>query len=518
MATLAEGGADRIVLASEPPFRLGALHVTPALRQVSLRRENRTLEPRVMQVLVALAKAKEGIVSRDELIARCWDGRIVGENAINRVISILRALAADTEAFEIETITKVGYRLRTHGAQITDVPAADPPAAVFSSRLLSRRGALAVAGVAACGGGYLLLPGAFFSRRADAERLHAAGLEAERRGESGLLQAIASYERAVATDPQYAAGWGALARALASRLGEDPSSTDVDRARAREAADRALRLAPGNADAWTARVLLEPCFRNWLVLERTAREALAVRPDLTAARLKLSLCLSNAGRFRDALGIARATIQREPLIPSHQTHLAWLLWQTGDLRGARRVYDGAYRAWPFDRYVWTARFIFFSQTHAVDEAAAMGEGDQARTPAGGPLPLATALSCAHALRPGAPQRLRDEALQSLRAAREAGDIASFISIPFASLLGDVGMTFEQSYGYFFGQRDPATGERRPLPPFSERWTNFLLASSTTAMRRDSRFPKLTAAIGLDSYWRATGSRPDYRGWTAGPAS
>ena len=112
MATVAEGGADRIVLANEPPFRLGALDVTPAWRQVRFAGENRTLEPRVMQVLVALAGAHGGIVGRDALVARCWDGRIVGENAINRVISILRALAAETQAFGIETITKVGYRLR----------------------------------------------------------------------------------------------------------------------------------------------------------------------------------------------------------------------------------------------------------------------------------------------------------------------------------------------------------------------------------------------------------------------
>ncbi|WP_297695100.1 hypothetical protein, partial [Phenylobacterium sp.] len=42
------------------------------------------LEPRVMQVLVALARERGEIVSRDDLIASCWAGRIVGEDAINR--------------------------------------------------------------------------------------------------------------------------------------------------------------------------------------------------------------------------------------------------------------------------------------------------------------------------------------------------------------------------------------------------------------------------------------------------
>jgi tetratricopeptide (TPR) repeat protein len=73
-----------------------------------------TLEPRVMQVLVALADSRGEVVSRDELIARCWGGTIVGDNAIQRAIYVLRDLAAGglgQASFAIETITKVGYRL-----------------------------------------------------------------------------------------------------------------------------------------------------------------------------------------------------------------------------------------------------------------------------------------------------------------------------------------------------------------------------------------------------------------------
>lgn len=508
MATLADDAPERIVLASEPAFRLGALHVVPALRQASFGGESRTLEPRVMQVLVALARAGGGIVGRDELITCCWGGRIVGENAINRVISILRALSAETRAFEIETITKVGYRLKAEG---TDLPMLAPsPSNRAPSKPMSRRAILAAAGVAAAGGVYLLWPGPTSQKRAEAERFHAAGMESERRGDSGLLQAIASYERAVAIDPGYAVGWGALARALAARVDDDSTATEADRARATQAAERALVLDSRNADAWTARVLLEPWFRNWLVMESTARQALAVRPELTLARLKLSLCLSNAGRFRDALATIRQMIEHEPLIPANQAHLAWLLWQVGDVPGARRIYDNAYKLWMLNPRFWTSRFVFLSQTGAIDDALAMCEGNNARIAMGGPLPPALARTCAEALRTGASPRLRQAAVDDIRAARRSGDIASFVSIPFVSMLGDADLAFEQAYGYLFGQRDAATEERQPLPPYSERWTDFLLARSTAAMRADPRFPELTAAIGLDDYWRATGSRPDYR--------
>ncbi len=103
---------DQIDLAHASAFRLGPITVEPALRQVTAVRSE-TLEPRVMQVLVVLAMANGGIVSRDDLVRQCWEGRIVGDDSITRVIARLRKLAAEhgDGAFRIETITKVGYRL-----------------------------------------------------------------------------------------------------------------------------------------------------------------------------------------------------------------------------------------------------------------------------------------------------------------------------------------------------------------------------------------------------------------------
>jgi len=102
-------------LAHAADFALGGLLVRPSIREVEHGGATETLEPRIMQVLVALADAAGAVVSRDDLILRCWDGRIVGEDAINRVIGRLRRLAEDSggAAFTIETIPRVGYRLKT---------------------------------------------------------------------------------------------------------------------------------------------------------------------------------------------------------------------------------------------------------------------------------------------------------------------------------------------------------------------------------------------------------------------
>ena len=100
-----------VELAREADIRLGPLLIRPSRRELVARGRRWRLEPRIMQVLVALVRANGDVVSRDELIARCWRGRIVGDDAVYRCIQHLRRLAADERAFCIETISRVGYRL-----------------------------------------------------------------------------------------------------------------------------------------------------------------------------------------------------------------------------------------------------------------------------------------------------------------------------------------------------------------------------------------------------------------------
>jgi TolB-like protein/tetratricopeptide (TPR) repeat protein len=131
-------------LAATPDFDLGGARVRPARRQLRLGDgEVRELEPRVMQVLVALARAGGEIVSRDRLVDLCWGGRIVGDDAINRCILALRRIirSSDPAPFEIETIARVGYALVLPagadgtGAPLPAIPVR-PPAPVKSVAVL----------------------------------------------------------------------------------------------------------------------------------------------------------------------------------------------------------------------------------------------------------------------------------------------------------------------------------------------------------------------------------------------
>jgi adenylate cyclase len=104
----------RVDLAHERDFALGRIAIRPSRREMAGEGFREILEPRVMRVLVALARANGEIVSRDDLTESCWDGVIVGDDAIKRCISQLRK-AAETSgnAFAIETISRVGFRLKS---------------------------------------------------------------------------------------------------------------------------------------------------------------------------------------------------------------------------------------------------------------------------------------------------------------------------------------------------------------------------------------------------------------------
>lgn len=101
-----------VELARQPDFDLGGLRVRPSVCEVEWAGTIQRLEPRVMQVLVSLARADGEVMSRDDLISSCWAGRVVGEDAINRCVGRLRRLfEASGGPAAIITVPRVGYRL-----------------------------------------------------------------------------------------------------------------------------------------------------------------------------------------------------------------------------------------------------------------------------------------------------------------------------------------------------------------------------------------------------------------------
>lgn len=93
-------------------FRLGNYYVDVGDNRVFDGLEGRHVEPKAMHVLYQLALSAGETVSRKELMERVWQGRIVIEDALTRVISQLRSIFNDSKSRQIiQTVPKKGYRL-----------------------------------------------------------------------------------------------------------------------------------------------------------------------------------------------------------------------------------------------------------------------------------------------------------------------------------------------------------------------------------------------------------------------
>jgi DNA-binding winged helix-turn-helix (wHTH) protein/tetratricopeptide (TPR) repeat protein len=105
-------------LAMREDFSLGPLEVSPALRLVKGPAGEVHVEPLTMQVFLALVDAKGQVVTRNYLYDECWGGVNVGDYSLNRAITMVRRIAAESApgAFVIESIPRTGYRLLVDAA------------------------------------------------------------------------------------------------------------------------------------------------------------------------------------------------------------------------------------------------------------------------------------------------------------------------------------------------------------------------------------------------------------------
>jgi len=148
-------------------YRFGEFELDLARAELRAHGVPVALEPQVFALLTHLVENRERLVSRDELLEKVWDGRIVSDAAISsRIKSARQALGDDGSAQRfIRTVHRQGFRFVTpvkavrapHGAD-PGAPAAAPDApgpegskpsiAVLPFRLLGDAGPYAAIAVA----------------------------------------------------------------------------------------------------------------------------------------------------------------------------------------------------------------------------------------------------------------------------------------------------------------------------------------------------------------------------------
>ena len=106
-----------------PPFQVGDWLVEPDLDRISRGNEQKTLRPRVTELLVGLAERAGSLATKQHLIDRVWRTEFVTVNALTQLIAELRrALGDDADhPTYIETIPRRGYRLIAR-TSMTNIP------------------------------------------------------------------------------------------------------------------------------------------------------------------------------------------------------------------------------------------------------------------------------------------------------------------------------------------------------------------------------------------------------------
>ena len=508
-------GAERphapIILAHEQPFSIDGAEFRPATREIVASGQTTIIEPRVMQVLVALNRAKGAVVNKDDLAALCWEGRVVGEDAINRVISRLRAVAEKQAngRFRVETITKVGYRL-IRGDEGTSPPG---PVAAPRQPVLSRRNAIiggsAIAAVAAVGASLALLRPNDMPQ--DARLLVDDSRNSLYEGTVDQTEnAIAKLRHATQLAPQSAEAWGLLSLAYATSASFNTPSGQRSNlyARAREAQVRAFALEPHQPDALAATLTAKPVFRNWYNQEQACRAALSRHPDHPMLQVKLGNLLLQVGRDRESLVFYDPAVRRSPLSAPFEICHVIMLWDLGRFDEAEAALANAFALMPTQFGIWFTKVYYLMYNGHAAEAATM-IADTATRPIGIPdWDFDLVAMQAKAIAAGDRTLIR-KTIEAWRTAARLGTGFAENAAIFAAYVGDLDEAFEMLGALYFnrGFRMPDTyfSKDQRLYAGSERHTYVLFRSMLRALRRDPRFGSLTRDLGLDDYWRRTGS-------------
>lgn len=486
-------------------FRCGDLVIDPAAREIRGPARSVMLEPRVMQLLVALAEAEGSVVSRERLMERCWGNVVVGDDSLNRAIAGLRRTLAESgsRTVAVLTVPKVGYRLGIKaGAEVGEaLPAANDRTDAGPSRrgMMAAVAAVAVGGIAGAGGWLLLRSGAGPGAETELARARQL-LLLNRYGSEGEARAL--LERVVTADPSNARGWGLLAVAWEQIAGTAVPETLVEAERqARDAAARALALDRLQGDAQAALSLLEPLFGAWMVTDERLRRVLEVAPDNGFAQQGMVNLLMAGGRLREARILAEAAGAAHPDSASIRTARIQLAW-------AHEGPDAALRlAETFDassvRVAVLPWLLATSGRHAQSEAELAEIEVRQRAPS---RILKAQRLTARALGTGTSED-REAAREALLPLGAIGGETYNLSIGGLAGLGFVDDAFAVAERWYAGARtgggSPEARARRHRTS-----TRILFLPITEPMRADDRFVPLCDRIGLVGYWRQRALRAD----------
>lgn len=504
-------------LADQPDFRIGSVEIYPSVRIVSAGDQREKVEPRVMQVLIALAHANNEVLTREALFERCWGSVYVGDDSLNRAIGGVRRIATTlgVGSFEIETIPRTGYRLISDdGPQLLWEQANDSgehdSAKVgrgFSRRWLMAGGAATVAGAA-----LVIWRGQTFAPDPAQKLIDDSQLVMRVGSTPAMQRAIELLQQAVATSPGNAMAWGLLALALARFDEHALDRATIDVGEVERTASKALQIDPDNADAQAALAISIPYYGDWLAAEQRFDAILAQHPDHVVTQDSRLFFFGAVGRMKESADQRRMLVELAPFDASLLYKEIYSLWFAGRIAEADRAAVRGLEMWPRNVGIWFARLWVLAGTGRLDRAL-VHVADETNRPQLPPPMFDTIRLSLEAAQSKQPQAV-SAATQRLMVGVGQNVAAVINAMMLLNILGAIDQAFELADAYYL-ERGPiiAAMQWRPgqpvVPDQRRRKTNILFVPSATAMQSDPRFMPLMKDIGLVNYWDKRGRGPDF---------
>jgi len=322
-----------------------------------------------------------------------------------------------------------------------------------------------------------------------------------------LKDAIALLTEATEADPRSSVAWGSLALAFAAlKRVSPPSERPGLDGRSRSAAKRAFEIDPHEPRATGALLVIEPLYRHWLDAEQRDRRALKAAQPLPLLLFVLAEMLASVGRCREAAEASARFDRKSFIIPGADERALVYLWSGGDLQAADQALAMAVQHWPQHPQVWRSRVAYLMYSGRASEALQLLH-DPTQLPPGTPEDRIEAMQATAKALTG--QLGARDAIEGNLAYLKANPTGVFPVVHACAVLGDSATAFATLEGYYFGEGRWA--DLAPLGGDEARQTEALFQPPMHSMLNDPRFGQLVQRIGLEDYWRQTGTRPDYRG-------